>query len=522
MPGLDAALVASLDKDTAFARVLADVETDFIFAPQYKILYEFMKDEIWVEITSALRSGTYNPSSLITAEIPKPSGLTRPGSILFPIDRILFQTLADYIAPLVDSQLDGDRVTSYRLLGLDPDGRMFEPRSDSYKKFKTAISEGASMSVFALQADVASYFFHINHHVLENLMRASRVPGGIVKLLVKDMLEAWSGRFSYSIPQGMFPSDLLGNFYLSAFDTHLAAKGIPSVRYVDDLVMFYHDEISAKVSIPEICRFLRTLGLDLNESKTSVIPSANAVKEETELDRRFESARDEVYGLLLDSIAESEYGFLNSWETPIDDAEVLDQVESEALDSLWEERTETPFGKRDQLDRFCLGAFGRLGSTTAVRNVLAELGNRPHMTQIYCAYLSRFVRKYPAIQTALSSLITRKVPYDSELQWPIAALLPLDSVPQLTVNASLGILKDRTRSNELRGLCAILVGKFGSGASRTVLRGHWDEETSEHVKAAMVYSLRSFDSGERSTLLNHWGAQGKLYELIAKAVRKSL
>ena len=110
MPGLDAALVASLDKDTAFARVLADVETDFIFAPQYKILYEFMKDEIWVEITSALRSGTYNPSSLITAEIPKPSGLTRPGSILFPIDEDPFRrrgTELSYIAGLVDGlQLD--------------------------------------------------------------------------------------------------------------------------------------------------------------------------------------------------------------------------------------------------------------------------------------------------------------------------------------------------------------------------------------------------------------------------------
>ena len=522
MPALDQGLIAGLDKDAAFARVLVDVETDFIFAPQYKLLYEFMKDELWGEIVSALRSGTYNPSPLITAEIPKPSGLTRPGSILFPSDRILYQALADRIAPQLDPQLDDGRVISYRLLDPDPEGRMFEPRSDSYKRFKTAIGEGASQSVFAIQTDVASYFSHINHHVLENLIAAAGVPEGIVRLLVKTMLETWSGRFSYSIPQGMFPSDLLGNYYLSTLDTHLATKGIPSVRYVDDLVMFYDDQISARASISEICRFLRTIGLDLNESKTSVISSAEAVKEETALDRRFESARDEVYGELLDSIAASGYGFLNSWETPIDDAEVQDVAESEALDNLWDERPNTPLKKRDQLDRFCLGAFARLGSTTAVGAVLAELGERPHMTQIYCAYLGRFVRKNPDIQVALGTLITRRVPYDSELQWPIAALLPADSVPQHTVNAALGILRDRTRSNEIRALCAILVGKFGSGASRTVLRGHWGEETSEHVKAAMVYSLRFFDSGERNTLLNHWGAQGKLYELIAKAVRKSL
>ena len=522
MPGLDAALVASLDKDTAFARVLADVETDFIFAPQYKILYEFMKDEIWVEITSALRSGTYNPSSLITAEIPKPSRLTRPGSILFPADRILFQALADKIAPQLDPQLDSGRVMSYRLLASDPQGRMFEPRSDSYKRFKTSIGERASQSTFVIQADVASYFFHINHHVLENLMTEAGVPTGIVRLLVKNMLETWSGRFSYNIPQGMFPSDLLGNYYLSAFDTHLAAEGIPSVRYVDDLVMFYDDENSANASIPEICRFLRTIGLDLNESKTSVIPSAEAVKEETELDRRFESARDEVYGELLDSIAASGYGFLNSWETPIDDAEVEDVAESEALDNLWDERPNKPSKKRDQLDRFCLGAFARLGSTTAVEAVLVELGERPHMTQIYCAYLGRFVRKNPGIQVALGTLITKRVAYDSELQWPIAALLPTNSVSQNTVNAALGILRDRTRSNELRGLCAILVGKFGSGPSRAVLRSHWNEENSEHVKAAMVYSLMFYEGNERDVLLRHWGNQDKLFGLIAGAVRKNI
>ena len=521
MPGLEHALITSLDKDTAFARVLVDVETDFIFAPQYKLLYEFMKDELWDEIVSALRSGTYNPLPLITAEVPKPSGLTRPGSILFPADRVLFQALADTIAPQIDPQLDDDRVMSYRLLTPDPQGRMFEPRSDSYKRFKIAIGEGAIQSAFVIQADVASYFFHINHHVLENLIGAAGAPGGLIRLLVKHMLETWSDRFSYSIPQGMFPSDLLGNYYLSALDTHLTTKGVPSVRYVDDLVAFYDDESSAKASIPEICRFLRTIGLDLNEHKTRLVPSQTAVQEETELDRKFERARNEVYGDILYSVGASQYGFQDSWET-IDETAILEIAESEALEQLWAARPNTPLEKRDQLDRFCLGAFARLGSKVAVKTVLAELSRRPHMTRTYCAYLGKFIRVEPDVQIALSTLITRRVPYDSELQWPIAALLPTDSVPQHTVNTALGILRDRTRSNEIRALSAILVGKFGSGASRAVLRGHWNEENSEHVKSAMVYSLMFFDREEREILLNHWGAQGKLYELIAKAVRKSL
>ena len=522
MPGLDNELVDTLDRDKAFARVLVDVETDFIFAPQYKILYQHMKEEMWQEVTDLLRSGAYRPSPLISSEIPKPGGFSRPGSILFPTDRVLFQAISDRIAPLLDSQLDNQRVKSYRLLEQDVQGRMFERRSVSYQKFKNAIGEGASQSAFAIQADISSYFFHINHHILENLLSEADVPEGLVRLLVNGMLKAWSGQFSYSIPQGMFPSDLLGNYYLSALDLHLESKGIPSVRYVDDMVIFYEDKKSAESDVPELCRFLRTIGLDLNESKSKVAPSGEAVLAETELDLQFERARDEVYREILDSMDVSPYGFLDSWELPDDDAEALELAESEALKQLWSGRSAAELEVRDKLDRFCLGAFVQLRSRVGVGTVISEIGSRPHMTRIHCAYLAQFARENPSIRDALCKLLATRASFDSELQWPIAALLPTDSVPQSSVAVALSILQDRARSDELRALSAIFIGKFGSGPSRTVLRSHWDRENSEHVKAAMVYSAMFFNQGERNFLLKHWGSQSTLNNLIAKAVRKNL
>ena len=94
MAYLDSVLIDALDKSRAFGRVLVDADTDFIYAPHYKLLYELMQDELWGHITNSLASGQYTPSPLITAEIPKSSGLTRPGSILFPADRVLYQALA--------------------------------------------------------------------------------------------------------------------------------------------------------------------------------------------------------------------------------------------------------------------------------------------------------------------------------------------------------------------------------------------------------------------------------------------
>ena len=124
-------------------RILVDVDTDFVFAPQYKLLYEFMQDEL----VNALRSGNYQASPLITAEVPKPSGLTRPGSILFPLDRVLNQALADQLATLVDPQLNEQRVFSYRLMDPDPDGQMFAPRNVAYSAFETAVAAKAAKAI---------------------------------------------------------------------------------------------------------------------------------------------------------------------------------------------------------------------------------------------------------------------------------------------------------------------------------------------------------------------------------------
>jgi hypothetical protein len=108
------------------------------------------------------------------------------------------------------------------------------------------------------------------------------------------------------------------------------------------------------------------------------------------------------------------------------------------------------------------------------------------------------------------------------MQWPVAALLPLDSILQSTVETAMRILRDRRRGNELRAVCAILIGKFGSGASRAVFRGHWESEDSEHVRAAMVFATLFLPREERKALLMHWGGQSPVFAQMAKAVRRQL
>ena len=472
-----------------------------------------------------MRSGSYHPSTLITSEVPKPSGMTRPGSILRPLDRMLYQAIADYVAPVVDSQLDATRVFSYRTLNPDPDFQMFQPRSEGYQRFKEETNQMAlgTEYKFAISADIASYFVHLNHHSLENLLIDSGIEKSVRNVLVNHMLQSWSGRFSYGIPQGLFPSDLLGNFYLSSLDTFLTSANIYSLRYVDDLVLFFRSRKEALAAVAPTCRFLRGIGLDFNECKTTVLGSEALVREQTDIDRLFETARTEVANQVEYTSVDMGYGFQDPWEVTLGDLLEPKDLDLLALKELWDRRTDVEVARRDQLDVFCLGLFGRAGSDAAVEVVLRELGNRPHLTRAYCQYVAPLIRRNPEIKQFLCNYIEEESQiYDWELQWPIVALMGAEDIPSSTINRCLTILTQKRISNEVRALCAILAAKFGAGAIRTNLRNHWDSEDSDHVKAAMVLSCSFFAKDLRDILLPYWAKQSPLNDLVARAVRKQL
>jgi len=519
------ALINLLSKDRALGRVRTDIASDFIFAPHFKLVFEQSGDELWDSLVDRLRSGTYSTGPLVESEVPKPSGLSRPGSIPQPVDRLLFQALADYLAPTIDIQLDSERVFSYRILDPDPEFLMFKARGEGWDGLKQALSGWVSETpgYYAVATDITAYYSRINHHHLENLLSSSGIPDGVVRLLVKTMLETWSGNFSYGIPQGLFPSDLIGNYFLTIVDTYFAALGIKSLRYVDDIYCIHPNLREAKASLSPLCRFLREIGLDMNESKTRVVGVSELEQEETQLDRLFSDARREVYEEILLGEQNWGYGFQDVWGPELDSPEIDEHLTTEALDSFWAGREEFPDKRKDQLDRFCLSAFLGIGSDAGIDLVLDELGQKPHMTKIYCNYLARFAADNTLVKNRLCSIFEDDNSlFDSELQWPIAALLPLEDVPENTVNVATGILMNPKRGIETRALCAIFIGKHGKAASRTLLRSHWDSEQSQYVRSAMVFATMFLPVAERNILLGLWGAQDPLFALVAKSVRSTV
>jgi hypothetical protein len=210
MPGLDRTVLDSIDHNLVLRRVRRDVRSDFIFAPHYNSIFVYAADELWARTYEQLKSGKYEPELPLTIPVPKRGGFVRPGSILQPIDRIVYQALAELAAPVLEVQLDRSRTFSH-ILAPNSSDEMFQPEHACWESLRAAVTQLAKRGGYFVKADVANYFERIPQHHLINLMRASGCLPEVVKLL-EEVLLAFQERDSFGIIQGIFPSDYSGTF----------------------------------------------------------------------------------------------------------------------------------------------------------------------------------------------------------------------------------------------------------------------------------------------------------------------
>lgn len=195
--GLDGELLKQLDFDLALKRVLEDRKSDFIYAPHIWLVLHKCKEELKSELISALKSGKFFFGRPITIEVPKAGyvsvkgskrhgpSYTRPGSILPPLDRVMYQLMADAAAPIADQVLDTSRTFGYILDRKKPE-RMFLPSGASYKQFRSALEKHSANKThkYILKVDIANCFSSINQHILVNELEGYGYESGYKKTLI--------------------------------------------------------------------------------------------------------------------------------------------------------------------------------------------------------------------------------------------------------------------------------------------------------------------------------------------------
>jgi RNA-directed DNA polymerase len=210
------------------------------------------------ELVNRIRSGHYTPSPVRRKEIPKPDGGMRKLGIPTVIDRIIQQAMAQQMMPVFEP-LFSDGSYGYR------PGRSAK---DAVKRVKEYAEQGYTSAVVL---DLSKYFDTMNHTLLLNLLRKQISDERVIQM-VKRYLK--SGVMENGVvvettegsPQGGNLSPLLANIYLNEFDQEFKRRGVPCVRYADDIVLLARSPRAAQRLLGSSTKFLEgTLMLRVNK-----------------------------------------------------------------------------------------------------------------------------------------------------------------------------------------------------------------------------------------------------------------
>ena len=255
-----------LEKDNlnrAYKRVKANKGAPGVDGMTIEAALPWLKEHNY-ELTERIRKGKYTPSPVRRVEIPKPDGGVRKLGIPTVTDRIIQQAMLQQLMPIYEPLFSEDS------FGYRP-GR---GAKDAILRIKEYIERGYTRAVVL---DLTKYFDTLNHTILLNLLR-KQVKDERVIQMVKRYLK--SGVMENGVvtetkegsPQGGNLSPLLANVYLNEFDWEFQRRGVPCIRYADDIVLLAKSERAAERLLESSMKYLEgTLKLKVNREKSRTV-----------------------------------------------------------------------------------------------------------------------------------------------------------------------------------------------------------------------------------------------------------
>ena len=263
--GASGLLEAILDRDNlnrAYKRVKSNHGAAGIDGMSVEEALPWLKEHR-EELLQSIRDGSYEPSPVRRKEIPKPDGGVRKLGIPTVVDRVIQQGIAQKLQNIWEP-LFSDSSYGYR-----------PKRSgqQAIEKVKEYAEEGYR---YAVSVDLSKYFDTLNHELLMNLLHRKiqdmRVLRIIKKYLTSGVME--NGvicKTEEGSPQGGPLSPLLANIYLNEFDWEMHSRGVKTVRYADDIVVFAKSKRAAERLLESSRKYLEgKLKLKMNTEKLLV------------------------------------------------------------------------------------------------------------------------------------------------------------------------------------------------------------------------------------------------------------
>ncbi len=150
----------------------------------------------------------------------------------------------------------------------------------AYSDYKASLNENDVAFAHKLQFDVASYFNSLYHHDIAHWLAAAPGVSEVDSKAVGQFFrEINAGRSVDFLPQGIYPSKMIGNEFLKLIDLSGQIKSACVVRFMDDFTLFDNDPNVLRQDFIRIQQLLGQFGLNVNPSKTHVDKDLTEVEE---------------------------------------------------------------------------------------------------------------------------------------------------------------------------------------------------------------------------------------------------
>ena len=122
-----------------------------------------------------------------------------------------------------------------------------------------------------IQTDISSFYEHIYHHRLQNIVNDLAANKPTVAVQVDRILNKLSAGRSFGLPVGGQCARILAEVMMTPIDLSLSDAGIVWHRYVDDFTLICRSQQDAYAALSTLSHALADYGLSLNRTKTTIL-----------------------------------------------------------------------------------------------------------------------------------------------------------------------------------------------------------------------------------------------------------
>jgi Reverse transcriptase (RNA-dependent DNA polymerase) len=212
-----------------------------------------------------------NGLSIVAERLLAPSGPHgfRITTKIHPFWNLYLNGLGLAIAEANEGQRSA-RAHSYRLA---QEGPGFFDRTRSWRAYKLATLDEPDLRddhAVVIQTDVASFYEHIYHHRLENVVK-DLAPESTLAMQIDRILSKLAAGRSFGLPVGGQCARILAEVMMTPIDRSLTDAGLIWHRYVDDYTLICRSQQEAYKALSALSHALADYGLSLNRSKTTFL-----------------------------------------------------------------------------------------------------------------------------------------------------------------------------------------------------------------------------------------------------------